>query len=132
MQCLDDLIRNDAFDDRLETDLYLPDFATRLGEDPIEMERVGLGIWNVIPVQIDNVGYMLLGVPKDGMDEFGTSVFYQTENGLTGELIAAVLLRLLERNAARFMTPDGVHIKPAVLTAEPEVEGQNHLKTLEF
>jgi len=123
MLSLDELLLKDRFDARLETDLYLPDLGEKLGAEPVEMERDGLGIWNIIPVNLDDSGYLILGVPKEDQDDFGTSVFYQTAKGLTGELIAAVLLRLLERPTARFMTPEGDMVTPATLTAEPEVEG---------
>ena len=125
MQSLDLLIKTENFDNRLETDLFLPDLTDRLGVASIEMERVGLGVWNVVPVNLDDRGHILLGVPKDGQDSLGTSVFYQTAKGLTGPVVAGILARLLDRTNARFMHPDGDMITPVEPEAEPVVENKD-------
>ena len=115
-----------------ETDLHFPTLAVNLGENPIAMERVGLGVWNVIPVNVDEQGYMLLSIPEGEEDELGTSVFFQTNKGLTADLVAAILLKIARKSAGRFMTPEGMMVTPVVLHAEPQIEGQTTAQIIEF
>ena len=132
MDNLENLLRADNFDARLETDLHFPTLSNNLGEDPIQMERVGLGVWNVVPVNVDEQGYMLLTIPDGEEEDFGTSVFFQTNKGLTADLVAAILLKIAQKTAGRFMTPDGVKITPVVLNTEPQIEGKTSAQIIEF
>jgi hypothetical protein len=56
MQSFDTVVQQERFDHRLETDLYFADLVARLGRKPLEMDRNGLGVWLVLPVNIDDLG----------------------------------------------------------------------------
>ncbi len=126
-QNLDALLRSEGFDLRLESDLPLYDLKEVLGRESIEMERVGLGSWSVIPVNIDDAGHIVLGVPRADAESMGVSVFFQSSSTLTSELIAGILLQLLNRQEARFMTPDGALVSPLFPATEPEVQGESSI-----
>ncbi|MEL6959125.1 MAG: hypothetical protein AAGL89_09270 [Pseudomonadota bacterium] len=125
IQNLDLLLRNDRYVNRLETDLRFGDLAALFTDPPLEMERPGLGIWLAFPVNVDDAGYMIVSVPRDDKDRLGTTVFYQDGEGMNDASIAGVLLQLLGRQTARFMTPDGEMVTPAFASIDPEIEDEN-------
>jgi len=122
IQNLDLLLRNDRYVNRLETDLLFEDLSALFADAALEMERPGLGVWLAFPVNVDDAGYMIVSVPKDDKDTMGSTVFFQDGDGMTHANIAGVLLQLLGRETARFMTPDGEIIAPSFASVEPEIE----------